>query len=254
MRRIFVEPDNLNGDTLTLEGDAFHHAAQVLRFKVGDEFQIISGQHWLKTVRVETLAKKLLTAKVISTQELPKLKEPKISLAYAMPRLSTFEEVVEKAVELGVHRIQPLFTEYSFIKSAKELGPSKLERLDRIIKAATEQSCRGDLMQILPALDLKGWLEKNAGWFNRPEPPPCLFFYERAEGEPTVKDHLQLLKKTSPLELWTLVGAEGGFSLSEVEFMRQKGLTALSLGSQILRAETACLATISILKYEFDLL
>lgn len=266
MRRIFIEPESLNGDILTLEGDAFHHAAQVLRLKQGDEFQILSGQHWLKTVKVESLEKKSLKAKVTRTKDLPALKEPKISLAFALPRINTFEEVVEKAVELGVHRIQPLFSEYSFIKSAKEFPPSKLERLNKIIKAATEQSCRGDLMRVEPALDLKAWVAQKP-WINREGPPGCLFPYERAEaslddalagyqsgGDLTVKGHLQQFKKTSPLELWTLVGAEGGFSLSEVKLLQEQGIPPLSLGPQILRAETACLATISILKYEFDLL
>lgn len=270
MRRIFVDPSAVQGEQVVLEDDAFHHAAQVLRLKKGEQFQILFGEPVMKTVEVESLEKKRLVGRVVSEKALPELPRPYISLAISMPRFSTLEWIVEKSVELGVHTVQPLFSEFSFIKSAKEFSPSKVERLDRIIRSATEQTVRGDLMKVSPAMDLKEWaqqLTKGAGT-NRSAPIPCLFAYERAEApldgadarqaagsdDPaTVRSHLQIFKRTSPLELWTLVGSEGGFSLSEVKWLSELGIPPLSLGPQILRAETACLATISILKYEFDL-
>jgi 16S rRNA (uracil1498-N3)-methyltransferase len=161
-------------------------------------------------------------------------------------------------VELGVHSVQPLFSDFSFIKTAKEYGDGKRERMERIVRSATEQTCRGDLMQVLSPIQLKDWIHATFSILppvtNQQTRPACLFAYEGGIGETrSLRGHLQALSEMSPLHVWTLVGSEGGFSDAEVKLLSEQGIPPMSLGPQILKAETACLATVSILKYELSL-
>jgi 16S rRNA (uracil1498-N3)-methyltransferase len=78
-----------------------------------------------------------------------------------------------------------------------------------------------------------------------------LFPYE-GESEQTVSSAIQKMKGEAFENIWVFVGSEGGFSDQEVEFFKENGLKSSSLGDQVLRVETACLALVSILKYEFN--
>ncbi len=91
--------------------------------------------------------------------------------------------------------------------------------------------------------------------FNRHESAAGLFAYE-GESRLTAKEGLNALRSRLPglQEAWVFVGSEGGFSESEVQLFRELGISTTTLGSQVLRVETACLALISIIKYDLDLM
>lgn len=107
-------------------------------------------------------------------------------------------------------------------------------------------------MSITPAMGLEEFLPV----FNQKTSALGLFAYE---GGSTlgVKDYLAQKKQefgSRPKEIWVFVGSEGGFSPAEVEKMRHLALYPVTLGSQVLRVETACMALVSVLKYDFDLM
>jgi 16S rRNA (uracil1498-N3)-methyltransferase len=172
-------------------------------------------------------------------------------LALAVSRFPVMDAIVEKAVELGVKSIQPLFTEFSFVRTRSALSANKVERWDKIVRSATQQCGRGDLMPISPALGLDEFLSK----FNQKSSVMGLFAYE-GPSTLSVKDYVTEKKKEAgPLkEIWVFVGSEGGFSYDEVEKLRNLALHPVTLGSQVLRVETACMALVSVLKYDFDLM
>ncbi|MCX7978411.1 MAG: RsmE family RNA methyltransferase, partial [Bdellovibrionaceae bacterium] len=150
-----------------------------------------------------------------------------------------------------VHTLHPFFSDFSFLRKEDSLPVNRIQRWNKIVLSATQQCGRGELMQIAPPVPLR-----SLPVFTNPSSQRlCLFAYE-GDGVLDVRSFLQ--EKTSQIhsiqELWPLVGSEGGFSSTEVQFLADKGLKPLTLGPQVLRVETACLTLVSILKYEFGLM
>jgi 16S rRNA (uracil1498-N3)-methyltransferase len=256
MRRIFVEPEQIQTQQVQLTEASYHHAVSVLRMKDGEEFGVLCGDGYLYHCRLVKIEKKSATAQVTHKIKLPELPRPDVHLAISLPRLNTFEWIVEKSVELGVRSIQPLTSEFSFIKKPSELGDNKIERLNKIIRGATEQSQRGDLLELKPLITLADWVRARA---STSAAEPCVFAYEAAEAlvqsgqqAKTLKAALQDIKTQNPAAIWALSGSEGGFSAKEVQLLQSVNHFPVSMGHQILRAETACLALVSVIKYEFD--
>ncbi|MEL4395641.1 RsmE family RNA methyltransferase, partial [Shewanella algae] len=83
------------------------------------------------------------------------LQKPYIHLVLSIPRFATFESVLEKAVELGVHTVRPVVSDFSFIRETKELKSTRVERWQKIIRAGTQQSGRGELLELSPVSTLQ---------------------------------------------------------------------------------------------------
>lgn len=245
LRRFYIDRNLLTEEGLWIEGDLFHHIRDVCRFKEGDRFEVLPGDHTATLVEVDASEKRRLHARAISKRTLPALAKPYITLALSIPKLPKVDWIIEKSVELGVHSIRPFVSDYSFLRKAGEITPARLSRWEKLAVAATQQSGRGDLMRVHPALTLESLFEE----FNRSAHTKGLFPYE-GEAQVDLKTAIQELKSSKPEHIWVFVGSEGGFSMREVEIFASQGLKPVSLGEQILRVETACLALASILKYE----
>ncbi len=247
LRRFYIEQENLNGDSLNIHGDLFHHIRDVCRFEVGSTFEVLLGDSKAHLAEVSAINKKELLGKILSTRDLPALKKPYITLALSIPKLPKVDWIVEKCVELGVHEIRPFVSDYSFLRKEGEISENRIARWQKLVHAATQQSGRGDLMKIAPATSLKKLLEE----FNRSASTGGLFPYE-GEAQLALPKAIQQLKSLHLDHIWVFVGSEGGFSTSEVKLFAQFGLNPVSMGEQILRVETACLALVSIIKYETE--
>lgn len=252
MRRYWIEKKDFFGDKVNFTGDTFHHIFDVCRQEVGSKFEVLNEDSKAYFVEVVHVGKKNAEAKVLEERLIPALPEPHIHLALALSRFPVMDAIVEKAVEMGVKSIQPLFTEFSFVRTPGALSANKVDRWDKIVRSATQQSGRGDLMEISSAVHLDEFLSK----FNQKSAVLGLFAYEGASTL-SIKDYVKQKKQelgTTPQEVWIFVGSEGGFSQAEVEKMRQLALYPVTLGPQVLRVETACMALVSVLKYDFDLM
>lgn len=251
MRRIWIEPHELPSEknNFMVTDEAFHHAVKVSRFRIGEEFEIVYGGEEALRVRFVEINKKNAQVEILGYRKLPNIFRPHVNLAVGVTKWSTLEEIIEKAVELGVHTVQPLLTDFSFIRSKKDWPQSRTERFQKIVKSATEQSGRGPLMTVAEPLTLQDFTQR----LNQNSKGAGLFAYEGgADRGPQLE--FKRLKTRQVDEVWAIVGPTGGFSRAEVDFMQQSGLPPVTLGSQILRADTACFAIISIIKYEFGLM
>jgi len=252
VRRYWIEKTDLNGDLVQFSGETFHHIFDVCRQQVGSKFEVLTEDSKAFFVEVTLVTKKGAQARVLETREIPAMPEPHIHLALAVSRFPVMDSIVEKAVEMGVQSIQPLFTDFSFVRSQASLPANKTERWSKIVRSATQQSGRGDLMPITPALSLDDFLSK----INRYEQSMVLFAYE---GGSTlgIKNYVRERAQKSSTRIkniWIFVGSEGGFSQNEVKKMQDLAFYPVTLGAQVLRVETACMALVSVLKYEFDLM
>lgn len=252
MRRYWIEKSQINGDQVHFKGDQFHHIFDVCRQEVGHHFEVITEDSKAFLVEVTSVEKKQATAFIKEVREIEKLKKPHIHIALSISRFPVMDSIVERAVEMGVSSITPFLSEFSFIRKAANLPEGKFERWQKIVVSASQQSGRGELMKIHQAIT---WEQLNKQ-INPSANRWCLFAYEGA-GTASVKTYLQSKKAqtlNAPDEIWLIVGSEGGFSTNEVTTMQQLGLDPVTLGSQVLRVETACLTLVSVLKYEFELL
>jgi len=252
MRRYWIEKKDYFGDRVNFSGDTFHHIFDVCRQEVGSKFEVLTEDSKAYLVQVVSVHKKNAEAQVIEERDIPALPTPHIHLALAVSRFPVMDAVVEKAVEMGVTSIQPLFTEFSFVRTPGALSSNKTERWDKIVRSATQQSGRGDLMKLLPARQLEDFLVQ----INHNASSLGLFAYE-GNSTLSIKQYLaqaNLKSSQKPKDVWIFVGSEGGFSHAEVEKMQSLALHPVTLGPQVLRVETACMALVSVLKYEFDLM
>lgn len=248
MRRFWIEPEHISEPKIEITGESFHHIIDVCRMEVGDRFEVMTAGSLAYFVELVQVGKKSASAQIQEQRSLPLLPRPHIHLALSIPRPQKLDFIVEKAVELGVAEVHLFTSDYSFVRDPKDFSPSRLSRLERIIKSAQQQSARGEPLKLPAAQKLKDLLDI----FNRQPQAKGLFAFE---GEVPLQLHSYLA--TVPAQnletMWIFVGSEGGFSTREVELFRQNGLEPVTLGAQILRVETACVALVSIIKYALRL-
>lgn len=254
MRRYWIEKKSILNDQVFFDGETFHHIFDVCRQVEGSRFEVLTEDSEAKLVEVLKKEKKSAIAKVISTRSIPTLPRPHIHLVMSVCRYPVMDAVIEKAVELGVSTIKTFTSDFSFIRKNDSLPPAKLERWKKIIISATQQSGRGDLMSIESPKTFETILEN----FNQNTSTLGLFAYE-GDSILNLQDFLANLNSTKSNtqlnieNIWIFVGSEGGFSQSEVSHLERAGLKAITLGTQILRVETACVTLVSVLKYAFNL-
>ncbi len=246
MRRFWLSQKNLDNE-FHIDGEAYHHICQVCRMQEGSIFEILNGDEKSYVVRLEKRNKNFALAKVIDERSLPVLKKPYLHLCLSFPKVKTFEAVVEKSVELGVKSIYPFSSDFSFTKKLDEILEKKTGRWQKIITGASQQSGRADRMSLEKSMSLDALLQ-----VCQQRPRSLLLFAYEGEGERSLKDQLKAMPQGIE-NIFLFVGSEGGFSDREVEIFQGLESPPLSLGDQVLRVETACVALLSSIKYELDL-
>jgi 16S rRNA (uracil1498-N3)-methyltransferase len=245
-RRFYLEQKNLEASgRLQISGDLFHHIRDVCRFDIGDRFEVLFGDAKAHLVEIKEVGKRELAAQIISERALPPPAKPAITLALSVPKLPKVDWIIEKCVELGVADIRPVVSDFSFLRKASEISESRIKRWRKIVEAGTQQCGRGDLLRLHEAETLESLLKT----FNQQLATAGLFPYE-GESQLRLPDAITEAKALNPEAIWLFVGSEGGFSPREVQLFNQHGMKPVSMGAQILRVETACVALVSVIKYE----
>ncbi len=244
LRRFYVEPDLLRETSIVLTGDIVHHIRDVVRFGVGDRFELLGGDGLAVLVEITRSEPRALTCQRLSERTLSVPAGPRIHLVLSLPKLPKVDWIIEKSVELGAWSLHPVVSDHSFLRKLSEISPARVARWNKLVLAATQQSGRGDLLEIHAPMKLEALL----GSINLSSKCVGLFPYE-GEAALGLSQALEAALEGRPDELWLFVGSEGGFSAREVELFRKKGLPPVGMGEQILRVETACVAALSIIKY-----
>lgn len=247
MRRYWLNAESVRGELVDITGDELHHIRDVCRMSVGSKFEVIIDGGQALLVEIIEEQRKVSVARIIEKRVIPALPEPHIHLAVSIPRLPVFEAVLEKAVELGTHSVHPFFSDFSYIRKQEDVLKKKRDRWHKIVQSATQQSGRGELMSISEALPLDSLLKT----FNQSGTSAGVFAYE-GEGQLAAAQAIEQLRAENPRQVWLFVGSEGGFSDKEVQLFQSLGLPPVTLGQQVLRVETACVALLSVIKYGFN--
>lgn len=234
-------------EVLIEDAELAHQLGAVLRLSAGDQVVLLDNAGWQYTVALGELTR----TQVVGTVEHKELAagEPhtKITLYVALMRPEKFEWVLQKGTELGVSSFVPLLSERSLVADANELSERKTERWTKIIREAAEQSRRGKLPRLAPAMFFDRACEQAA------QRGLALLLWEGAGVHP-LRQVLTQTKRDSgstlPFSVAFLSGPEGGFADSELESARGYGIIPVTLGPRTLRAETAPLAAAAAILYE----
>jgi 16S rRNA (uracil1498-N3)-methyltransferase len=228
--RVYVDLPLAPGTTLRLPEGPARHLAQVLRLGSDDRLAVFNGDGRDFDARVAALTRQGMTLELGAAGPAEPLPTLEIHLALGVSRGERMDYAIQKAVELGVSGIRPLFTERSMVQLAGGRLERRLTHWRGVSIGACEQSGRRRLPGLAPALRLADWIAQT---------PAGVLLLDPESPEPLVR----LARPVGPVTL--LVGPEGGLSPKERALARGHGIVGVRLGPRILRAETAPLAAIA---------
>ncbi len=238
MTRFFVEPGEMTGQPLILTGENFQHA-KVLRLKPGEKLLVCDGQGREALCAVQSVGASELTMEVLELRDSQTEAAVRVSVYLAFPKAEKLEHVIQKATELGAYEIVAFPTARCVSRPDEKSLKKKLERWQKIAVSAAEQSGRGRIPKVIALGSYREALER-AAQADKP-----LLFYEN-EHAVTLR---MALESGGFQSVSLLTGPEGGLEEAEVEQARKAGLTVCTLGSRILRCETAPLCALSAVMY-----
>lgn len=234
-RIYFSKPIQLNQE-FNLDDEAANHVGRVLRMTTGAELMLFNGDGFNYPARISRSDKKTVSV-VVSAQQCNDVESPvSIHLGQGISRGDRMDFAIQKAVELGVTEITPLFTERCGVKLDGERLIKRNEQWQKIAISACEQSGRSVVPVVHPAIALGDWLQ---------QPTKEL----KLTLHPWAKDTIKTLEPNHKIRL--VIGPEGGFSELEMAHTSDAGFTGIQLGPRVLRTETAALTAISALQLQF---
>ncbi|WP_096086945.1 16S rRNA (uracil(1498)-N(3))-methyltransferase [Agaribacterium haliotis] len=230
--RIYTEQELSSGTELELEQAPSHHLLKVLRMDVGRSLILFNGRGGEFDASIIASSKKAATLAVGEFRQNNNESPLKSVLAIGLSRGERFDLVLQKATELGVSIIQPLFTERCEVKLRGERLQKKAASWQKIIIAACEQSQRNILAELKPAISL------------------AEFYKQQLDCELKLVLHHRNSQRFSDLPTASsacfLIGPEGGLSEAEIHAAHSAGFQNLALGPRVLRTETAPLTALAL--------
>ena len=231
--RIYTAQPLTPGTSMPLDAGPSQHIARALRMQAGDALVLFDGTGGDFQAELLQVGKKEVVVRLGERREQRTESPLAIHLGIAVSRGDRMDWVVQKATELGVTNLSPLFTERTEVKLTGERADKKLRHWRQIAVSACEQCGRDRLPVISSLSSLEQWLDTTCA-------EQKLVLHHRA----AVGDAAAL----APHSVALLVGPEGGLSEAEIATAERAGYRAMSLGPRVLRTETAPLAALAILQ------
>ena len=221
------------GAILELDEQSAHHLTHVLRLRPGAPVKVFDGQGHEHDATVHELHRARVTVELGTA--VGSIPEPQLSitLAQGIPRGDRMDLILQKAVELGVSAVRPLWTERSQSRTSGERLEKRLRHWQGVVISACEQCGRATLPELTPPANYGAWLSGGTA-------DGCRLLLDPEAG-------LSLGDLSAPGNdtILLLVGPEGGFSAGETTLAVTSGFNAVRLGPRVLRTETASLAMVA---------
>ena len=235
MHRFYAEAPFRPGDTVPLTPEDAAHAERVLRLKSGAEVELLGGG-----LRCAGRLIRQGDALAVETGEQLRTTEPRlrITLYQGLPKADKLEWIIQKAVELGVHRVVPVAMSRCVVRLDAKDAAKKQPRWQKIAREAAKQSGRCLLPEVALPLSF-GALPAAVGGHQA-----FLVPWEEARGFSPAAFRAERPEVT---DLGLLIGPEGGIAPEEIRTLEEAGARQITLGPRILRTETAGLAALSAL-------
>jgi 16S rRNA (uracil1498-N3)-methyltransferase len=250
--RFFITPDHVRDPSISVTGEDVRHIRTVLRKGPGDLLTLLDGRGREYTVRITSVEKTEVVTEIVGRRERHP-SGPEIVLGQGIAKADKMDWIVQKATELGVTSIVPLVTERTIVKIKDE--EKRVARWQKICREAAMQSDRPDMPMVKAIQPIRDFIfSLDPGSLTlTPDTsvpgPRTLLLCPWEEGTQPIKEVLRGKKGIEKVVV--LIGPEGGFSQAEADLAKKTGFHLVSLGPNILRTETAAVAVLSMVGYEY---
>ena len=220
MRQFFGKK---NGEFIEIEESELNHLTKVLRKKVGDMIVCFCNDENKYLCQIDSINKKVCKAKIKESSLCPALPQKDITLFQALPKKEYLDEIVFKAVELGVTSLQLFISDFS------NTNKINTERINAQILSASKQCERSRLMKCNPLIEFDKMVKLLKNF-------DLVIFANEKEEKKTIFD-IKNLEKAEKIAI--IIGNEGGFSENEISKLLKEDVFSITLGRRILRCTTA---------------
>lgn len=245
MSRFFVNSSNVHDQTIDItDRNDIRHLVKVLRLGAGDRIVISDSVEFEYQTEILDMEEDCVRVRILDKQKFAREPKLKITLFQGIPKQGKMETIIQKAVELGVSSIVPVFTDRTVVTDKGNFG-KKIERWQKVSDEAVKQCQRGVIPEVKKEMAFSQALKELTAF------ELILFPYENEE-HTTIKDCLRNLE-SKPRNAAVIIGPEGGFSDKEADLLKKIGARCVTLGKTILRTETAGMTAIAMMMYELEL-
>ncbi|MGB8951082.1 MAG: RsmE family RNA methyltransferase [Candidatus Aminicenantales bacterium] len=239
----FIRKSQLQSSSVVLDGEEHHHLSNVVRLKPRDRVRLFDEDGTKYLAEIDEIAREWTRLRILTRRERDR-NPVKIILAQALIRAKKMEFILQMATELGISMLVPVLSARSIVKIA-DRSRQKVERWNKIARESAKQCKSGLVPKIAAPLSLKAFLIEQEG---------ARKFYLSERRGTCLREILTSGhwlgpgsgQDGEPSEIIILVGPEGGWAEEEENLIAGHGYEAVSLGKNILRAETAALAAVAI--------
>ncbi len=224
--RIYVDLPLQENSIFDLPAASFQHVCKVLRLKNDYSLILFNGNGGQYTAKLVNVEKRSAQVAIGAFQALENESPIKVTIGQTLSRGERMDYAIQKAVEAGVHTIQPLFSERCEVKLNTERLDKKRMHWQQIAISAAEQSGRGHVPQIKEPIELLDWVDE------------CKDMLKITMHHHSAKP-LKTMSEPLNKSISVLIGPEGGLTEDEVETSIKQGFQPVSLGPRVLRTETA---------------
>jgi 16S rRNA (uracil1498-N3)-methyltransferase len=247
MHRFFLPPLECQRQPLILSATEAHHAVNVLRIRERERVVVLNGAGDEFLCEVQQADRRQVTLKILQKHAIPPLPY-QVTLAQAVIKGKTMEWIVQKATELGMHRIIPILSERTVARVGADDASSKVERWEATAIEAIKQCGSAWLPRIEPPLTPRALLARNEKF-----ELPLIASLQGDARHPREHFHSFLAEhRRLPKSVCVWVGPEGDFTPSEVNAIRAGGALPVTLGQLVLRSDTAAIYCLSVINYELQ--
>lgn len=235
----FYAPGFSDASEVQLPDEEASHVARVLRLRAGEAVAIFDGAGREALARVASVTSRRVLVEVIEPRDAAREPRVAITLAQALLKSDKMDRVIRDAVMLGVAAIQPFVSRRTDVPLKAVSKGGRQDRWDRTVIASVKQCGRAVVPPVhatRPFDDLLGATTGTRLMFVEPRAARGVAEMTSLEGQP-------------PASATVFIGPEGGWDAQEIADAAAAGITLLSFGSRVLRADAAAAAIIPVLQY-----
>jgi len=247
MHRFHLRPEQCRSNDLILTGREAHHALHVLRVRCGERLVVLDGAGQELLCEAQKPEHEHMRLTVVQRNVIPPLPF-QITLLQAVPKGKIMESIVQKATELGVHRIVPLLSDRVVTQLDDESAASKVEKWRMAAIEAIKQCGSAWLPQVEMPVTPKDYLARGEKF-----ELPLIASLQNDRRHP--REYFETFHKEKgrlPGTVCVWVGPEGDFTPAEMNAIKSAGVLPVTLGPLVLRSETAAIYALSVLNYELQ--
>ena len=243
MHQFFVEKSQVGKEYVTITGSDVNHIRNVLRMKIGETIRISDREGGNYFCKIAETGENFVQADIVSVDEEGTELPSKIYLFQALPKGDRMETVIEKAVELGVYEIIPVAMKYCVVKLEGKKAAQRVQKWQAQAETAAKQSKRSLIPKVSEPVSYKEAVTYAMKLDQK------LVSYENERGMAATREAVEAVRPGESIGIF--IGPEGGFAPEEIEAVKGE-MKLISLGSRILRTETAGFTTLAILMYHIE--